>query len=267
MKKKLLIAIFFIVILLGGGYLFIMIINGEDVLSVPLPQTQLPITPAVSSDQLNQVNQPSQPIPKEVSVITNEIKLDVPFTVQAPYKNWSDPVFQNACEEASIVMMMGWINEVKTISPAEATKQIQAIVDFENTTFGYNADTDVFDIEKIFQNFFHLQNVSVHEDITIADIKNELQNGNIVLTPMFGQSLGNPNYTVPGPVTHMLVIIGYDPATKKFITNDPGTQHGSGYRYAEKVLFDAIWKYPSGKDAPQPPAGTLKKVMIVVQKQ
>jgi hypothetical protein len=164
-------------------------------------------------------------------------------------------------------MSMGWINGVKNISPAEAIKQIQAIVDFENKNFGYNADTDIFDVQKIFHNFFSYQKISVSENITADDIENELQKGNLVMTPMFGQALKNPNYTAPGPIVHMLVITGYNPATREFITNDSGTQHGSNYRYKEGVLFDAIWEYPSGSNVPQPPAGKLKKAMIVVQKR
>lgn len=266
MKNKLLIAIFFITILIGGGYLFAIIIKEKDVSSVSVPQVQLPIAPLNSNGQSNQANKPSQPAPKAINTITKEINLSVPFTVQAPYKNWSDPVFQNACEEASIVMAMGWINGTKTISPAEANKQIQDIVGFENKTFGYNADTDVFDIEKIFQDFFHYQNISVQENIAIEDIKNELQSGNLVLTPMFGRILGNPNYTAPGPIAHMLVITGYDPLTKEFITNDSGTRRGKDYRYKENVLFNAVWAYPKGKDAPQPPRGALKKAMIIARK-
>src|SRR6266567_9414371 len=45
------------------------------------------------------------------------VQLKVPFIVQAPFGNWSDPVFQNACEESSIVMAMGWLKGIKTITP------------------------------------------------------------------------------------------------------------------------------------------------------
>jgi hypothetical protein len=64
----------------------------------------------------------------------------------------------------------------------------------------------------------------------------------------------------------MLLIIGYDPETQEFITNDPGTHRGAGYRYAEDTLFDAIWEYPSGKNHPPLPTGKIPKAMISVGK-
>jgi hypothetical protein len=63
----------------------------------------------------------------------------------------------------------------------------------------------------------------------------------------------------------MLVVIGYDSINKKFITNDSGTKRGKDYQYSEKVLFDAIWEYPSGPKLPDPPKDTLKKGMLVVE--
>lgn len=260
MKKKLIIVIFLIIILLSGGYIFWRFISVEKAPGISQQ------TSAQSSDKqspgASDIRSQYQPA-KEINKL---IDADAPFVVQAPFQNWDDPIFQNACDEASIVMAMGWINGVEFISPEEAQKQILDIVDFENSAFGYNTDTDTMDVEKIFKIFFQIENVSVGQDIAMEDIKNELQAGNLVITPMFGQDLGNPYYVSPGPVAHMLVITGYDPKKKEFITNDPGTKRGSGYRYTEKVLFDAIWEYPSGKDAPPAPTGARTKAMVVVRK-
>ena len=44
----------------------------------------------------------------------------------------------------------------------------------------------------------------------------------------------------------MLLVIGYDYVTDEFITNEPGTKHGEGYRYKRDILYDAIRDYPSG---------------------
>jgi len=166
-----------------------------------------------------------------------------------------------------MIMAMSWIKGIETISAQDAQKQIENIVDFENKKFGYNANTDINDMEIVFQDFFHYANVNVQENITLSDIKNEIQKGNIVLVPAFGQALKNPNYTAPGPISHMLVIIGYDPNVKEFITNDSGTKHGSEYLYPEDILFDAIWEYHSGSKVLKPPVGTRKKGMLVVIKQ
>ena len=206
----------------------------------------------------------SQEFPKEN--VIRKIRQDVPFMVQAPFGNWKDPIFQNGCEEAAMIMAYGWTKGTLAISAEEAQDEIRKLTAFEDKTFGYNTDTDIYDMQKIFQNYFRHQNVKTQENIKLDDIKNEIQEGNIVLVPAFGRALKNPNYTTPGPVAHVLVIIGYDPDAKKFITNDSGTKHGKGYLYPEDVLFESIWQYKSGAKMPQPPSGTRKKGMIIVKK-
>ena len=71
--------------------------------------------------------------------------------------------------------------------------------------------------------------------------------------------LKNPYYTQPGPERHKVVIIGYDPDNKEFITNDPGTRRGADYVYDGALLWDAIHDW-NGGDVPQG-----AKVMIVVE--
>lgn len=199
-------------------------------------------------------------------VVLSEQK--VPFIVQAPLGNWSDPIFQNACEESSIVMAMNWSKGIEEISAQQAMDQIKDIVEFEDKVFGYNADTDLSDIEKIFTQYFEYRGVAVMRNIVMEDIINELGKGNLVIIPAFGQKLANPNFTAPGPVAHMLVVIGYDEKSKKFITNDPGTKKGAGYKYDEKVLFDSIWEYSSGEEPLNPPADdSRKKSMVIVSKK
>jgi hypothetical protein len=269
MKSRKLSLTILALIFLAGGYFFAMISNKHDAVVVSTSQlagreVSSAISTQTAQDKASEAR--ANASAHDARITAHVVPLSVPFIVQAPFGNWSDPIFQNACEEASIAMAMGWVDGIKSFTPNDARGRILNIVDFENRTFGYNTDTDVFDIQKMFQQDFH-HNVTVKENITITDIKNELQEGNLVLVPAFGQALGNPNYTAPGPIVHMLVIIGYDQATKEFITNDPGTRHGSGYRYDENVLFSAIWEYSSGKDYPPVPKGILKKAMVVVSKQ
>lgn len=194
-------------------------------------------------------------------------KQHVPFIVQAPLGNWDNPIFQDGCEEASIIMAMGWINGIQKFSADEGIKRIEDIVKFEDNTFGFNADTDLSDVEKIFRQHFSYQKIDVRKDIKVQDLINELENGNIILIPAFGQALGNPNFTRPGPIAHMLVVVGYDNMAKEFITNDPGTKRGEGFRYKENVLYDAIWQYPSGKGPLEAPKKEeIEKGMLVVSK-
>lgn len=198
------------------------------------------------------------------SVPAPETMLDVPFVVQAPFAEWNDPTFQNACEEASIVMAMGWIKGEKEISPTEAKRRILDIVAFEDQAFGYDTDTDVSDMARIFREHFGYSKIEPEKGVSLDNIRKAVTTGQLVLVPTFGQALGNPHYTAPGPIVHMLAIIGYDPAKKEFITNDPGTKRGAGYRYAENVLFDAVWGYPSGKAVPEKPAANRRKDTLII---
>jgi hypothetical protein len=275
MKKKILYFVFILITCLAAGYFFALILEKQTSSSQDFSEKK-EINPIYSTDQLipldiepeTVTNQdaPSKKTEEKPMAISKKIEQQVPFIVQAPFGNWSDQNFQNACEEASMVMAMGWVNGEKTISASEAQKRILEIIDFENQTFGYSTDTNAADIERIFREYFKHANVQAKENITLEDIKAELQKGNVVIIPAFGQALYNPNFTQPGPVAHMLLIIGYDPLTKQFITNDPGTRKGASYEYDEDVLFAAIWEYPSGASDPPMPAGKMMKAMISVSK-
>jgi hypothetical protein len=271
MRRKFYAIIIFSIFCVGAGYLAAKQL-GSPAPAVSLAEQSTAANPASPQQTQTAAKQAdtnagnSQNTASSTSAeISQKIQYPVPFVVQAPFANWSDTIFQNACEEASMIMAMGWVNSTKAISAQDAQNQIKSIVAFENKKLGYNADTDINDMQKIFQQYFNYTKISVRENIALPDIKNELQKGNIVLVPAFGQALGNPNYTPPGPVAHMIVIIGYDPAAKEFITNDTGTRHGSGYLYPENTLFDAIWEYPSGSKMPQSPSSIKKKGMLIVQ--
>lgn len=193
----------------------------------------------------------------------NTLLLDVPFTPQAPFSEWSNPKLSNGCEEASAFMAMSWVKGT-VITPEKARKEILAISDYEEAAYGVFLDTSAQDtVDRIFKGYYGYQKVELLYDISVEDIKNELRNGNLVITPMNGQKLHNSYYVQPGPLRHMVVIIGYDPDAKEFITNDPGTRRGEQYRYSENVFFNAIHDYLTGNDLPLPPK---RRAMIVVKK-
>jgi len=62
--------------------------------------------------------------------------------------------------------------------------------------------------------------------------------------PAAGRELGNPNFTDPGPLYHMLVVRGY--TENNFITNDVGTRKGENYQYKYDVLMNAIHDWNGG---------------------
>lgn len=199
-------------------------------------------------------------IPEPVVQIPISYEISVPFTVQAPYGEWSDPIFQDACEEASVVMASAWVNGTG-LTKELAKKDIEALAALQKKKFGHSVDTSVEDTAWLFQEFFAEGSATVEKEVTIERMKAVLAEGNIVIVPTDGRALKNPNFTQPGPPRHMLVVTGYDDTTKEFIVNDPGTRKGERYRYAQSVLFDAILDYPTGKHAP---VTSTDKVMIVV---
>lgn len=184
--------------------------------------------------------------PKEQTPIIKSFLFDVSFTSQAPFGNWSDARKQDGCEEAAAIMAMAWVKG-ETLNAKSVNDEINKIAEYEEEAVGTFHDTSAFDTaETIFKGYFEYDNVEVRYRIGKEDIIKELMAGNLIIVPTMGQLLGNPNYTSPGPVTHNLVVIGYDIKTKEFITNDPGTRKGKGYRYNEDVLVDAIIDYPTG---------------------
>ncbi|MEI7750135.1 MAG: C39 family peptidase [Candidatus Moraniibacteriota bacterium] len=269
MRKSSGIAIFLFVVLLGVGIFLYFRIEIEQVsetastennpavpLSEPPPVAQIPVVKPVPV--------PEPTIQSVLPIKTTETNI-VPFTAQAPGAKWSNHIFQDGCEEASMLMAIDWVHGIKTISATEATDGITALADFEIKRFGYYQDIDLSEIVSVFHDRFAYDGVMIRNDITIDGLKRVLTDGNIVLAPTFGQALRNPNFTAPGPITHMLVLTGYDPSTREFIVNDPGTKRGKGYQYDEKILYDAIWAYPPGTTHPPipTPAERAKSVIVI----
>ena len=237
------------------------------------PKTPMPTTDCGQQKDSDVISTPEDSSPdntiadspetiNSVPETSDIVLLDVPFLAQAPFGQWSDPIYQNACEEASLLMADLWIRGVKLISKEEATAELKKFADFEIEKYNNFYDHSAADTAQIMQDYFDYYNVEVKEDIVAEDIINQLLNGNLVIVPVNGRKLGNPYYTPPGPLEHMLVIIGYDFNTGEFITNDAGTRHGEKYRYKENILENALQDYPTGY---KEPILEIKKVMIVVK--
>jgi len=171
-----------------------------------------------------------------------EVNLPVPFTSQAPGGDWSGP-FEHTCEEASVLMVQHYLAGEQFTSVDETKSELLGIVNFENQKYGFSDDTNT-DQTARFARDYYSYDVNVVYDITLDDIKNELDKGNPVIVPTAGRLLGNPNYTGLGPLYHMLVIKGY--TATQFITNDAGTRNGADYRYTYSVLQNAIHDWSTG---------------------
>jgi hypothetical protein len=201
---------------------------------------------------------------QDVPTVANSkqtIIINAPFTSQAPFGNWKDQRQQDGCEEASVLMAVRWARN-QGLTKQQAEKVILGMANFEQKFYNNYHDTSVKDtLQRLIKGYAKYGNAKTVYDIKISDIVKELEKGNLVIVPANGQKLKNPNFTSPGPERHNLVVKGYDYSQKEFITNDPGTRHGEGYRYKEKILFDSIIDYPTGYHAP---IKEKRKAMIVI---
>lgn len=203
-------------------------------------------------DAIDADNQPeaeeSQP-ETEHTALPAHVEHAVPFTSQAPFGNWDQP-YQDACEEASLLMAHAGIVGMDLPS-ATADTELLKMIDFETDEKGWDHDITIDQLLVVAQEYYDYSTVRVDHAPTIQSIKQALADGNVVIAPMAGQLLGNPYYTPPGPEYHMLIIIGYDDAENQFITNDPGTKRGEGYRYSYTTAFNAIHDWIGAKETIQ----------------
>jgi hypothetical protein len=191
------------------------------------------------------------------------VLLKVPFTSQAPDGQWEDLRFQDGCEEASVLMAIKWVKG-ESITRTEATAAILDMAEWQLQSYGSFRDTNAQDTaDRLIRDYFSYNQYRVSKEVNTQNIVAELRAGNIVLVPANGQKLYNPYFTAPGPEHHMLVIRGYHPSTDEFITNDPGTKRGEGYRYKSEILIGAVIDYPTGDHEP---ITGVQKAMIIVSK-
>ncbi len=172
-------------------------------------------------------NETDQPIPPSLA-------LKVPFTPQAPTANW-DELHNEACEEASVIMANAYFNKITSLPAPTVEHEINKLTKYQQDTFGYYLSITTPEAARMAEEVYDLKTEIV--SMSEQNIKQALANGKLVIFPANGQMLGNPYFTAPGPIYHMLVITGYN--GDKFITNDPGTRRGQDYKYDYNVLEDA----------------------------
>ncbi|MBI5369736.1 C39 family peptidase [Candidatus Uhrbacteria bacterium] len=207
----------------------------------PAPvETESLITPP-SATPLQTEAAPSAPLP-------HAYNLSVPFTPQAPFGEW-DAVHKETCEEAALYMVQAFYQGVPEgkIEAQTAENEIQKIIAFENQLFGFFEDTTVVQTATLAEMMYGFEQTEVVENPTIEQIKTAVVAGHPVIIPTAGRLLGNPYYTAPGPIYHMLVVRGYT-ADGKFITNDAGTKRGEAYLYDFDTVMDAMHDWNGGQD-------------------
>ncbi len=237
--KKLLIISAVSVIALAGAFFAWRKISGPELIKEPIPSAepyQSPV-PTSSPNVTPKTSVTPAPVNTNSLNIKAEVNLAIPFTSQAPFKNWGLP-YAEFCEEASSLMVAAFINGWTIPTPDFADQKMLEIKAFEEQRFGYYKDTTAEETAIILREFYHLTKVQVLYNPTINDIKKANSDGKAVMAPMAGRLLGNPYFQSPGPIYHMLVIKGY---TKEgnIITNDPGTRNGANFIYSPDVIMKA----------------------------
>jgi hypothetical protein len=248
-----------ILLLVGTGFGVWRLFSPEN---APLPRAEFSpverdVTEPVSVTPTEETPPAAPPL---IEMVEPKLWPAVPFTSQAPLGEWSQSAFQDGCEEASALMAYLW-RSGKRLTPGEAERQLLAMARFQEGIIGHGVDTDPEDTKTLLlDRYFGIGDAVVRSDFTLEELRRATGEG-LVIVPTNGRALGNPNFTPPGPLQHMLVVTGYDALTKEFVTNDPGTRRGEGYRYAENILYAAIREYPSGEHAP---IVSERKTMIII---
>lgn len=184
--------------------------------------------------------------------LRNEHLGTVPFIAQAPFGDWGDLRQQEGCEEASVLMAVAWARGI-TVSAAEAERSIIEMSEFQRVKYGYFVDTSGLDtMRRLLLDYHGYIQTQWHDNSDAYDIIDALARGEIVLVPVNGQKLENPNFTGRGPLRHMIVVLGYDEVHGEFIAHEPGTRQGAFWRYSFATLRAAMNDYTSGEYAPLP---------------
>ncbi|MFA5126843.1 MAG: C39 family peptidase [Patescibacteria group bacterium] len=260
MKKYLVLLLAFILLVGFGVWQYAKRNNPDLVINLPpaqnfqefVEQTSTPIISDEAVESTTTSAEPEATLPATVD-LPNKINLNIPFTSQAPTANWNQP-FQDACEEASVLMAVYYYENRKFPSSADVEKIILDLVQWQIDHWGVHKNMPVAEVADFAQNYYGYQTEIVN-DLTIDKIKQYLQAGRPVIVPANGKKLANPNFRNGGPLYHMLVIKGF--ADDKFITNDPGTRKGADFIYTQANLMGAIADWGEDQNAAMGPRRAL----------
>lgn len=171
--------------------------------------------------------------------ISGFVNWPVPFAMQAPFSNWDMP-YQEMCEEAALTLASKYFND-EPLSKQIMDDELTKVREWETENLGGFTDSTVEEIKQMGEAVFNLD-IEISEDVSIQNIKDQLDLGNLVLAPTAGRELHNPFYKQPGPLYHVLVLRGYD--DENFIANDVGIGKGEAYKYKYSVVINAIHDLP-----------------------
>jgi len=102
-----------------------------------------PLNNSVVSSTQNKIN----------DILPQQYLLSIPFTSQAPEKNWAEP-WQDACEEASLLMLDAYYKGYN-LSPLFARDEILKMVAWEEQK-RWGTSISITDIKLMAEDYFHL---------------------------------------------------------------------------------------------------------------
>jgi hypothetical protein len=252
-NKRILLIIFLLGLLVGIIFLF----NNKGKDSNQLSSESINNNLSNSNQTANINADTPEPVSEEVTTPPQTLQLDVPFTSQAPTANW-DELHNEACEEASIIMSYAYFNNITSLPPVIVEKEITKLTDWQKKNYGYYLSITTDETVRMAKDVYGLNARTAL--MTERTIKEALANNKLVVLPANGRLLGNPNFTPPGPIYHMLVITGYNGS--EFITNDPGTRRGENYQYS----YDTLEQAAGGWDHTAKEVDTSDKRIIIISK-
>ncbi|MFA7245344.1 MAG: C39 family peptidase [Candidatus Magasanikbacteria bacterium] len=177
--------------------------------------------------------------PQEIA-LPEQINQIVPFSSQAPEKNWDQP-WQDACEEVSLIMLDAYYNNYD-LNIKFVKEKIIEMVNWEQQQ-GWGGSIVSTKVKELAENFFDYKLKIVYEP-TKEQLQQFLVDGKLLVALLDGKSLENPNFNNGGPVYHALIIKGYN--EKGFITNDPGTKNGANFLYSFDNLLASMHDWNDG---------------------
>lgn len=175
--------------------------------------------------------------PKVTETIPETEPESVPFTTQAPLGMWEAP-WSDYGEEACVWMAMKWAAGEDFSSIYNTADDLNAIAAWEEANIGSSKLADIPQVLQIVVNYFGYTKTYLSGDITEAGLRAFLDDGAVLILPVNGQILANPNYSDPAPEHHMIVVYGV--TETGFLANDPGTRRGEGVEYETQKILDAI---------------------------
>lgn len=187
---------------------------------------------------------PFTPPEPRLESLPAQMNLKVPFFPQAPFKVW-DPLHEDACEEASALMLQAYANGETNVSLKEIDRRILELANYQLEKYGSWKDSDAATTAEYMRDKLGLSGTKVLTVKVADDIRKHIAVGRPVIIPAAGKLLMNPNFRNGGPLYHMLVLKGYR-SDGAFIANDPGTRLGENFVYSEATIMAALHDFNGG---------------------